>query len=348
MGQALSLLFAVLLLGGGPIAEDTSEDDRVQMEVETGILDAQADSDVLTGNASVDPKPSNAGEANDSARVNVTTGSGHAEAETTVGEGEVNVSLSPVEMSVRIADGEIVELTYTPPGAAEVLDDVETEHELVAEESAEGEPETTSQAAALDTDDEGVELSWAIAPAAGIAAAAAAGHAFPLGRWLRRLLGLTPAVPLFSRIEPDEMLEHEAREAIYEQLDEQAGLSLEALCRDLDLARSTARHHVRKLEQAGLIEHTRLGRSRVHHLVGQRHRAIREHLLTNETRHAVYETVEDEALTITEIAERIDANPGSVHFHLGKLEDVGLVASQGERGRRYRARTLDEDVLQSL
>lgn len=348
LGRAVIALLATLLVAGTAVLTQASALDPLEAEVETGVAEVQVNTSGLAGNSSADLHPGNATEANDSARANASAGTTHVEAEVDGGEGEVNVSTSPTTLRVRAGDGELLEIVYRSEPGEVSLGEEDVQPPAIEDHDDEGEASEASQAAASPEEDTVSDVAWTIAPVTGVAAAAAAGHALPVNRWLRRLLGLAPVAPMFSRIAPSEVLEHEAREAIYELLDEQAGLSLEAICCELELARSTARHHVRKLEQTGMIEHTRLGRARVHHLVGERHRAVREHLLTNETRAAVYEAVEDEALTITEIARRLEANPGSVHFHLGKLTDVGLVETVGEDGRRYRARELDEDALASL
>jgi DNA-binding transcriptional ArsR family regulator len=338
------VLLAALLVATASLAVQASALEPVEAEAETGLVEGRANTSGLVGNASIEPHPENATNANDSARANLSSGEADVAAEADGGDGRVNASLSSTALRVHAGDGEVLEVTYRAPAAVDA-----TERELqpsTLEPHRDDEAGEASQAAASPEDEEaGSQLGWTVAPLTGLAAAAAAGHALPVGRWARRVLGLTPTVPMFSRIARSEMLEHEAREAIYELLDEQAGLSLERICEELGLARSTARHHVRKLEQASMLEHTRLGRARVHHLVGERQRAIREHLLTNETRADVYEAVADEALTISEIAERLEANPGSVHFHLGKLADVGLVETVGEDGRRYRAR--DPEALEA-
>jgi DNA-binding transcriptional ArsR family regulator len=334
LGEAVTLLLAVVMMGGAPVAGDLADEDAAEADVQPDVAEARVDSDAVRGSAS--PSPDNATDPNGSLSAQAPAGDAGPEAAADPGEGHANVSTTPFSMQVALSDGELVELSSTP-----TLDTAPLEHRVPAdpvEEDADEDVEAAGQQQTANDDAGGEELAWTIAPVAGVAAAAAAGQALPVTRWLRRLLpGLAPT-PMFTRIARDEVLEHESREAIYELLDERAGLSLEAICRELDLARSTARHHVRKLEQANMIEHTRMGRSRVHHLVGERHRAVREHLLTNGTREAVYEAVTNEALTITGIAEHLDVNPGSVHFHLGKLEEAGLVETVGEEGRRYRAR----------
>lgn len=346
LGRAVTVLLATLLVATAAVVTQASALEPVEVQIETGLIDVEANTSGPAGGVSVQPHLENATEANDSARANASASQIQVEAEVDGGEGHVNVSTSPTTLRVSAGDGELLEISYRPPASVEATEEP-VRSPTIAEPADASETSSASQAAA-SPEEEASELAWTIAPVTGLAAAAAAGHALPVTRWARRLLGLAPVAPMFSRIARSEVLDHEAREAIYELLDEQAGLSLEAICRELDLARSTARHHVRKLEQTGMIEHTRLGRARVHHLVGQRHRAVREHLLTNETRAAVYETIEDDALTITEIAHQLEANPGSVHFHLGKLTDVGLVETVGEDGRRYRVRELDEDALASV
>jgi predicted transcriptional regulator len=338
LGQALTLLFAVLLLGGAPVADETGADDEpmVPTETDASVVETESNASPTQGNGSLAAGEADTADPNATATANASTSGEHLSAEADAVEGDVEMKASPIEGTVRVSDRRVVEMTYTPPSAEEAMPEVP--QTAPDDENVE---ETDAEAASTEDEQAGSsEAVWALAPATGLAAAAAVTQTTPVGRWLRRVLSPAPLAPLYSRISSDEVLDHETREAIYELLEREAGLSLEAIADELDLARSTARHHVRKLEETGMIEHARIGRARVHHVVGERKRALHSHLLANETRAEVFEAIEDRPLTITEIAEAIDANPGSVHFHLDKLADRNLVQTTDEEGRRYLATDL--------
>lgn len=172
--------------------------------------------------------------------------------------------------------------------------------------------------------------------AAAAAAALAATHLRPSARGIRRFL---PLIPLYTRINRDEVLDHETRAAVYSLLKERPGLSLQEISEELDLSRSTARHHLRVLEDADMIGHRAQGRCRVHFPVGRRSEAVREHLLSHPTRQAIVEMVHDEPRSLVEMARELEANPGAVAFHLDKLTEAGLIERYENGSVTYRPGT---------
>jgi len=191
-----------------------------------------------------------------------------------------------------------------------------------------------SGAAASPTGDEDAPTPI-VAGAAAVATAATGAAARIPG--LRRVLRVAPLAGLYSRIARDEVLDHETRREIFDLLKREPGRSVGELADAVDASRSTVRHHLRKLDQAGVVEHQRLGRSRIHFPVGREAEARARHLLENETRARVAAALADEPRTLTEVAERLDANAGSVHFHLEKLCEADLVERCEGEATTYRA-----------
>ncbi len=66
-------------------------------------------------------------------------------------------------------------------------------------------------------------------------------------------------VRLFSRIRHDRLLEHPQRQRIMQAIYAEPGVHMRALRQRLDLGSSVTDHHVRKMEQAGLIQVDRRG-----------------------------------------------------------------------------------------
>lgn len=166
----------------------------------------------------------------------------------------------------------------------------------------------------------------AAAPAAALAALAAfeSQNAFRL-RVPRGVRFIPLLAPLYSRIPRSRVLEHETRQHVYDLLQDTPGLSLEEIAASLELSRSTARHHLRVLEDAGLVRHAVEGRCRIHYPSGAGDEALTRHLLENPRRRSIVELLSDEPASLGELCQALDANAGSVHFHLRKLSEAGLV-----------------------
>ncbi len=150
--------------------------------------------------------------------------------------------------------------------------------------------------------------------------------------WLKRMLASLPLWSQYSRIERTDVLDHEARESVCDALKTAPGLSIREIAQEVNVARSTARHHVRVLQDADLVDATTVGRCRIHYLVGHEREAVRRHLLKNENRARVAHAIRSRPRSVSEIAELLDENVGSVHFHLNKLCQAGL-AKRRENGR---------------
>lgn len=150
--------------------------------------------------------------------------------------------------------------------------------------------------------------------------------------WLKRMLACLPLWSQYSRIERTDVLDHEARESVCDVLKAAPGLSIREIAQEVNVARSTARHHVRVLQDADLVDATTVGRCRIHYLVGHEQEAVRRHLLKNENRARVARAIRSHPRSVSEIAELLGENVGSVHFHLDKLCQAGL-AKRRENGR---------------
>lgn len=181
-------------------------------------------------------------------------------------------------------------------------------------------------------------IALMLTPAATAAAAGAAHAGTP---WLRRLLAGAPLTPFYSRITRSDVLDHDTRKRLYDALKAEPGLSIRTLAERLDVSRSTARHHVRMLQDADMVDAFMLGRCRVHHVTGDKQAAMRRHVLRNENRARIAAAIQEGERSISEIADAVDANVGSVHFHLEKLCEAGL-AKRRENGRvTYKAGALE-------
>lgn len=174
----------------------------------------------------------------------------------------------------------------------------------------------------------GVALVWLAGSSTG--AGGAATGAKLAGRDLRRLLPL--ASPLFTRFEKDTVLGHPKREAIYALVMQNPGVTLQDLCRQMNLSRTAVGHHLRLMEQQHLILSKRMGRTRHYYENGGR-----------------YGRDQKEALAILQnersrrIADFIDAHPGAIQKRI--CEEFGIQASVAHwHVKRLREANLIEPV----
>jgi hypothetical protein len=193
LGQALTLLFAVLLLGGAPVADETGADDEpmVPTETDASVVETESNASPTQGNGSLAAGEADTADPNATATANASTSGEHLSAEAGAVEGDVEVKASPIEGTVRVSDRRVVEMTYTPPSAEEAMPEVP--QTAPDDENVE---ETDAEAASTEDEQAGSsEAVWALAPATGLAAAAAVTQTTPVGRGLRRVLSTAPLAP---------------------------------------------------------------------------------------------------------------------------------------------------------
>lgn len=129
----------------------------------------------------------------------------------------------------------------------------------------------------------------------------------------------------------EQALDHPIRRRILDHLEADGGTvaDLEAA---LPWARSTLRHHVRKLERWDLVRDLAMGRERLLYLPGDEQRALHHHLSRHPVREQLLERLEQGPARLHTLAEVADTSPSNATHHLRRLEEAGLV-EQDERRR---------------
>lgn len=130
----------------------------------------------------------------------------------------------------------------------------------------------------------------------------------------------------------EQALEHPIRRRILGHL-EAGGGTIADLDAALPRARSTLRHHVRKLERCDLVRDLPVGRERLLYLPGDEQRALRQHLLRHPLREELLERLEEGPARLLTLAEVVDTSPSNATHHLRRLEEAGLV--EQDEGRRW-------------
>lgn len=146
-------------------------------------------------------------------------------------------------------------------------------------------------------------------------------------RWIWGLIA-----PLYTRLARTELLDHETREAIHDHLEEQPGAHLRAIKRELGLAHGTLLHHLKMLEDQGLIRSVKDGMYRRFYLAGEEQVAEP----TASTRDRVAGLIfEHPGITNEEIARRLETQPNRTHYHVSNLLDDGEIRRRRD-GRKVR------------
>lgn len=153
------------------------------------------------------------------------------------------------------------------------------------------------------------------------------------GAWalLRKLfpLGL-PLMGLFSRIDKDELLEHERRARIYELIKQNPGIHLSEIARELEYAWGTTLHHLRKLRADRLIMFKDVGHHKSFFINGSGLSEIQMQamsLVKNGTLALLAQYLEGHPrVSLKELSEALNISPPLAAFHVRKLEKAGFVS----------------------
>jgi len=126
------------------------------------------------------------------------------------------------------------------------------------------------------------------------------------------------------------VLEHPMRKHLLEAIEARPGIHLRELASAHDTAVTNTQWHLRKLEQAGLVKTQKVQGRRLYYPVqggqGSRIQAIENAALRNPNAERVSDFLAAHAgCNQRAVAEALGMNPGTVRWHLRKLETAGLV-----------------------
>lgn len=146
------------------------------------------------------------------------------------------------------------------------------------------------------------------------------------GRYLVTRIGFS--LRLYSRIPRDELLDHETRQRLFDEVERVPGASIAALARAVEVPRTTAVYHLSRLESADLLESRREGVHR--RFYPAKHEGERE---PKSTREHVLAAIEDSpGIHASEVADSLDVSRQVVSYHVGELKEIGrLEVQQNER-----------------
>jgi DNA-binding transcriptional ArsR family regulator len=151
------------------------------------------------------------------------------------------------------------------------------------------------------------------------------------------LIGLLPALALFTRIEEEAVLSHTMRRSIYDTVRVKPGVSPQELVTLHGSSWSTVTYHLRVLERHRLVVAVRDGRYRRYFEAesgqwanGRKHAMA---TLQNPTTAEIAQIVSLEpGIVQRRIAHRLGLAPSSVNWHVRRLERVALIERRREAG----------------
>jgi len=158
---------------------------------------------------------------------------------------------------------------------------------------------------------------------------------FTLGGTGMALGALAFMVGGLRHVDRQNVLEHPLRRQLLDAVIAEPGIHLRQLAARFGTAVTNTQWHLRKLEMAGLVKTEKSGGRRLYYPVagGQvaRQEALRHASITNpNAERLVQHLSENPGMTPTQLAESTMINPGTVRWHLRKLEATGLVRSVAE------------------
>lgn len=143
-------------------------------------------------------------------------------------------------------------------------------------------------------------------------------------------------------VDRNNVLEHGMRQDLLRAIEERPGIHLRELANKHGTAVTNTQWHLRKLEMAGLVKTQKVQGRRLYYPVqggqGSRIKAIENAALANPNAGRVTEFLAANAgANQRALAEALGMNPGTVRWHLRKLESAGLVRSiqEGSQTRYF-------------
>lgn len=142
-----------------------------------------------------------------------------------------------------------------------------------------------------------------------------------------------PLLPGYSRYDDSDPLEHDTRQSIYDAITADPGINLSLLADTTGTSMSTARHHLKVLQDERLVDTRKQDGRRRYYPVGTDDEALQA-ALQHPMRAAILRVLAQRApLSNGDLADELDRDPSTTTHHLQRLEDAGLV----ERTREGRS-----------
>lgn len=153
-------------------------------------------------------------------------------------------------------------------------------------------------------------------------------------------IGLFLAMGGLRHVDSGNVLEHPLRKDIMEAVTAHPGVHLRELANQHDTAVTNTQWHLRKLEQAGLVRTQKVGGRRLFYPtqggVATKHEAVRNAATMNPNAEKIFSYVNKHVgCDQKRLADDLKLNPGTVRWHLRRLEGAGLVQTEAHGNHVY-------------
>ncbi|MCY4729777.1 helix-turn-helix domain-containing protein [Natronomonas gomsonensis] len=134
----------------------------------------------------------------------------------------------------------------------------------------------------------------------------------------------------YSRYDDSDPLEHEARERVYEIVNEAPGSYLSEVSEEADLPLSTTRHHVRVLEREDLVSGAKLRGKRRFYPAYAEGIELAAALNDDSTASIIDAIARLGSASVSDLAGELGRDPSTITHHLQRLEEDGIITRERE------------------
>lgn len=148
----------------------------------------------------------------------------------------------------------------------------------------------------------------------------------------------------------EDALSFPTRKELFEHVEANPGIHFSQLKRDLDMENGLLQHHLRELEQHGVLEsqeHQGKRRVFVARELDEEEQSILAALRYETTRRILLFLLEDGPARNSELSDEIGVTPATITWHLQNLVEEGVVEPVKE-GRTTRYKVTNEDLAIQL
>lgn len=153
-------------------------------------------------------------------------------------------------------------------------------------------------------------------------------------------IGIFLAIGGLKHVDEQNVLEHPLRKSIMETVTGTPGVHLRELATRHDTAVTNTQWHLRKLEQAGLVRTQKVGGRRLYYPtkggVATKEEAVFHAATLNPNAELIFSFVSKHiGCDMKKLAEALELNPGTVRWHLRRLETAGLLKTEAHGANVY-------------
>jgi DNA-binding transcriptional ArsR family regulator len=134
----------------------------------------------------------------------------------------------------------------------------------------------------------------------------------------------------YSRYDDSDPLEHEARERVYEIVNEAPGSYLSEVSEEADLPLSTTRHHVRVLEREDLVSGAKLRGKRRFYPAYAEGIELAAALNDDSTASIIDAIARLGSASVSDLAGELGRDPSTITHHLQRLEEDDIITRERE------------------